>query len=186
MNDMEIAELIKEAKYKSKAAEKCLFDIYAGRMLTLCRRYVKTAEDAEELMLNGFVKFFHALSTFKYENDAACYSFIKRIMINECLMFLRKQQAFKIVSETEAENIAVEEEALDLLSTKEIFELIVQLPVGYRTVFNLFVIEGMTHIEIAKELGITVGTSKSQLNKARQLLQKNIDKGNYYAKQQQQ
>lgn len=183
---MQIAELIKEAKHKSKAAEKCLFEIYAGRMLTLCRRYVKTNEDAEELMLNGFVKFFGALQNFKYENDAAVYNWIKRIMINECLMFLRKQQSFKMVSDSEAENISLDEDLLDRLSTKEIFEQIVQLPVGYRTVFNLFIIEGLTHVEIAKELGITVGTSKSQLNKARALLQKNIDKENYHAKQQQQ
>lgn len=183
---MQIAQLIKEAQHKSKAAEKYLFDLYAGRMLTLCRRYVKSPEDAEERMLNGFVKFFQALQHFKYESDAACYSFIKRIMINECLMFLRKQQAFKVVSESEAENITLDEDLLDRLSAKEIFEQVVQLPVGYRTVFNLFVIEGMSHVEIAKELGITVGTSKSQLNKARTLLQKNIDKGNYHAKQQQQ
>jgi RNA polymerase sigma-70 factor (ECF subfamily) len=184
---MQIAELIKEAKHKSKAAEKCLFDIYGGRMLTLCRRYVKNPEDAEELMLNGFVKFFAALSSFRYENDAALYNWVKRIMINECLMFLRKQQAFKMVSESEAENIFMDDDLLDRLSTKEIFELIVQLPVGYRTVFNLFAIEGLTHAAIAKELGIGIGTSKSQLNKARQLLQKNIEnQGGYYAKQQQQ
>lgn len=183
---MQIAELVQEARNNSKAAEKCLFDLYAGRMMTLCRRYVKNPEDAEELMLNGFVKFFSALPTFKYENDAALYSWVKRIMINECLMFLRKQQAFKIVSESEAEHISLDEDLLDRLSTKEIFEQVVQLPVGYRTVFNLFVIEGLTHPEIAKELDITIGTSKSQLNKARQLLQKNIDKGGYYAKQQQQ
>ena len=184
---MQIAELIKEAKYKSKAAERYLFDIYAGRMMTLCRRYVKNSEDAEELMLNGFVKFFNALHNFKYEHDAAVYNWVKRIMINECLMFLRKQQAFKIVSESEAENVTIHDDLLDRLSTKEIFELIVQLPVGYRTVFNLFVIEGLSHVEIARELGIGVGTSKSQLNKARQLLQKNIDtKETYYAKQQQQ
>lgn len=183
---MQIAELVQEARNNSKAAEKCLFDIYAGRMMTLCRRYVKNPEDAEELMLNGFVKFFKALPAFKYENDAALYSWVKRIMINECLMFLRKQQAFKIVSESEAANISLDEDLLGRLSTKEIFDHIVQLPVGYRTVFNLFVIEGLSHIEIARELGITTGTSKSQLNKARQLLQKNIDKGGYYAKEQQQ
>lgn len=182
---MQIAELVQEAKNNSKAAEKCLFNIYGGRMMTLCRRYVKNQEDAEELMLNGFVKFFRALPTFKYENDAALYNWVKRIMINECLMFLRKQQAFKIVSETAAENISLDEDLLDRLSTKEIFEQVMLLPVGYRTVFNLFVIEGLTHPEIAKELDITIGTSKSQLNKARQLLQKNIDKGGYYAKQQQ-
>ncbi|RYY70725.1 MAG: sigma-70 family RNA polymerase sigma factor [Chitinophagaceae bacterium] len=184
---MQIAELIKEAKHKSKAAEKCLFDLYAGKMLTLCRRYVKNAEDAEECMLNGFVKFFAALMAFRYENDAAVYSFIKRVMINECLMFLRKQQAFKIVSESEAENVGSNDDGLDQLSAREIFELIIQLPVGYRTVFNLFVIEGLSHPEIAGELGISIGTSKSQLNKARTLLQKNIEhKAGYYAKQQQQ
>ena len=183
---MQIAELLKEAKHKSKAAEKCLFDIYAGRMMTLCRRYVKSSEDAEEMMLNGFVKFFAGLQHFRYDNDAAVYNWVKRIMINECLMFLRKQQAFKIVSESEAENVSLDEDLLDRLSAREIFEQVVQLPVGYRTVFNLFVIEGMTHAEIAKELGITAGTSKSQLNKARTLLQKNIDKVNYHEKQQQQ
>jgi RNA polymerase sigma-70 factor (ECF subfamily) len=182
---MQTAELIQEAKHKSKAAEKCLFDLCAGRMLTLCRRYVKNREDAEEIMLNGFVKFFAALASFKYEQEAAFYNWTKRIMINECLMFLRKQQAFKMVSETEAENISLNEDLLDRLSAKEIHEQIVQLPVGYRTVFNLFVIEGLSHAEIAKELDITTGTSKSQLNKARTLLQKNIDKGRYYAKQQQ-
>jgi RNA polymerase sigma factor (sigma-70 family) len=184
---MQIAALLSEARQKSKAAEKYLFDMYVGRMMTLCRRYVKNPEDAEELMLNGFFKFFNSLGNFKYENDAAVYAWVKRIMINECLMFLRKQQSFKIVSDSEAENIGVDDDLLDRLSAKEIFDLIIQLPVGYRTVFNLFVVEGLSHVEIARELGIGVGTSKSQLNKARQLLQKNIDKkGGYYAKQQQQ
>ena len=183
---MQIAELITEARLKSKAAEKYLFDLYSGRMMTLCRRYVKSPEDAEELMLNGFMKFFHSLASFKYENDAAVYNWVKRIMINECLMFLRKKQAFKIVSESEAASVSPDEDLLDKLSTKEIFDLIVQLPVGYRTVFNLFVIEGLSHAEIANELGIETGTSKSQLNKARQLLQKNMEnKRNFYAKQQQ-
>ena len=184
---MQIADLIQEAKQNSKAAEKGLFDMYAIRMLTLCRRYVKNHEDAEEMMLNGFVKFFKALPGFKYENEASCYSWIKRIMINECLMFLRKSQAFKMVSESEAENIALDEDLLDSLSTKEVYEHIIRLPVGYRTVFNLFVMEGLSHVDISKELGITVGTSKSQLNKARTLLQKNIELNrDYYAKQQQQ
>ncbi|MFT3980592.1 MAG: sigma-70 family RNA polymerase sigma factor [Ferruginibacter sp.] len=182
---MDLHILIREAQQKSKAAEKYLFDLYAGRMMTLCRRYVKSPEDAEELMLNGFVKFFDRLPAFRYENEAACYAWIKRIMINECLMFLRKQQAFKMVTEAEAEQVAADDHILEALSAKEIFELIVQLPVGYRTVFNLFVMEGMTHAAIATELGITAGTSKSQLNKARQLLQKNIQNRNHYARQQQ-
>lgn len=183
---MTTADLIREVQNNCRSAEKIIFQQYAGKMLALCRRYVKSEEDAEEMMGNGFLKLFKAVSTFTYDNDAAFYSWMKRIMINECLMFLRKQQAFKTVSETEAENCTLDEDLLDRLSTKEIFELILQLPVGYRTVFNLFVIEGMSHADIATNLGISIGTSKSQLNKAKLLLQKKLlSTDAYYAKQQQ-
>ncbi len=182
---MNIEDLIHEAQKNCKAAEKCMFQMYAGKMLTLCRRYVKSPEDAEELLGNGFLKLFQSIPSFRYENDAAFYNWIKRIMINECLMFLRKKQAFKTVSESEAENCSMEEDLLDRLSTKQIFELILQLPVGYRTVFNLYELEGFTHAEIATSLGISIGTSKSQLNKAKLLLQKKIQSTEaYYAKQQ--
>jgi RNA polymerase sigma-70 factor (ECF subfamily) len=104
-------------------------------------------------------------------------------MINECLMWLRKTTVFTIVTEASAEDISLEETALNNLSTKEIFDLIVQLPVGYRTVFNLYVIEGMEHKEIAGLLGIAEGTSKSQLSKAKLLLQNKILKnGTGYVK----
>ena len=169
---MELPVLIKEAKQGSAAAQKCIFDQLAGKMLMVCRRYVKNQEDAEELLLDGFYKFFKGLPAFNYQGEAALYTWLKRIMINECLMFLRKKQAFVIVSETVAETIPLEEEALNNLSATDIFNLIVQLPAGYRTVFNLHAIEGMNHGEIASLLGISEGTSKSQLSKARSLLQK--------------
>ena len=105
-------------------------------------------------------------------------------MVNECLMLLRKKNVFTIVTESAAEEVPLQAEALDHLSAKEIFELVVQLPVGYRTVFNLFEIEGMDHKEIATLLGIAEGTSKSQLSKAKNLLQKNLlNNGTQYAKQ---
>ena len=169
---METSELIKEAKQGSAAAQKCLFDQLSEKMLVICRRYVKSNEDAEELMLDGFYKFFKKISSFNYQGDAALYGWLKRIMINECLMFLRKKNVFNIVTDTAAEDIPLQEEALNNLSAGEIFNLIVQLPVGYRTVFNLHVIEGMTHTEIASLLGIAEGTSKSQFSKAKILLQK--------------
>jgi RNA polymerase sigma factor (sigma-70 family) len=179
---MDIAELIKEAKQGSAAAQKCLFDLLADKMLLLCRRYVKNKEDAEELLLDGFYKFFKNLPTFIYKGDAAFIAWLKRIMINECLMFLRKKNVFNILTETAAEEIPLQEEALNNLSAAEIFNLISQLPVGYRTVFNLHVIEGMDHQEIAGLLGITDGTSRSQLSKARSLLQKILlQKGSDYA-----
>jgi RNA polymerase sigma-70 factor (ECF subfamily) len=169
---MNASEFIKEAKQGSTAAQKCLFDLYADRMLILCRRYVKNAQDAEELMLDGFYKFFKTLQSFHYQNDAALFAWIKKIMIRECLMFLRKKNVFTLVSDSDAEEIGMEEEILSQLSASEIFGLIVQLPVGYRTVFNLFVVEGIPHKEIAGLLNISEGTSKSQLSKAKALLQK--------------
>ncbi len=100
-------------------------------------------------------------------------------------MLLRKKNVFTIVTESAAEDIMLEEDALDNLSTKEIFDLIIQLPVGYRTVFNLYVVEGMDHKEIAALMGIAEGTSKSQLSKAKALLQKKLlQNGTGYAKRQ--
>jgi RNA polymerase sigma factor (sigma-70 family) len=169
---METSELIKEAKQRSTAAQRYLFDQWAEKMHMVCRRYVKNHEDAEELLLDGFYKFFKRISTFNYKGDAALYMWLKKIMINECLMFLRKKNVFTIVTEATVEEISLQEDVLDKLSAGEIFNLIVQLPVGYRTVFNLHVIEGMAHNEIAEKLGIAEGTSKSQLSKAKILLQK--------------
>jgi len=169
---MENWELIKEAKQGSAAAEKCLFDQFAGKMLAVCGRYVKSPEDAEELLLNGFFKFFTKINTFTYEGDAALYQWLKRIMINECLMFLRTKNVFTIVSEAVAEEIPLEDDAINKLSIEEVFKMIVQLPVGYRTVFNLHAIEGMSHVEIGAALGIAEGTSRSQYSKAKLSLQK--------------
>ncbi len=178
---MELPELIREAKQGSGAAQQCLFDLLAGRMHLLCRRYVKSPENAEEVLLDGFYKFFKALAGFTWEGEAALYAWLKKIMINECLMFLRRKNSFTIVTELAAEDIALDTDALDKLSAGEIFGLITQLPVGYRTVFNLYHIEGMNHREIAALLDVSEGTSKSQLSKAKALLQKMLlQKGTAY------
>lgn len=169
---MDTSELIKEAKRGSAAAQKYLFDKWAEKMIMVCRRYVKNEEDAEEILLDGFYKFFNKIGGFNYHGDAALYMWLKKIMINECLMFLRKKNVFSMVTEASVEHISLQEDALDKLSAGEIFNLIVQLPVGYRTIFNLHVIEGMAHHEIAEKLGIAEGTSKSQFSKAKILLQK--------------
>lgn len=169
---MNTSELVKEAKQGGTAAQKCLFDQFAEKMLLVCQRYVKSPEDAEELLLDGFYKFFTKISSFTYQGDAALYAWLKRIMINECLMFLRAKNVFTIVTEATVKEIPLQEEALDNLSALEIFKLVIQLPVGYRTVFNLYAIEGMSHGEIAEMLNISEGTSRSQFSKAKVLLQK--------------
>jgi RNA polymerase sigma-70 factor (ECF subfamily) len=134
-------------------------------------------------MLDGLYKFFLNLDGFRYQGDAALFGWVKRIMINECLMFLRKKNVFSMLAESAAEEVAVVSEELAGLTATEIFSLIIQLPVGYRTVFNLYAIEGMEHREIAQLLGIAEGTSRSQLSKAKVLLQKMLmQKGISYVK----
>ena len=180
---LSFSELIREARQGSAAAQKCLFDQLAGPMRVLCARYVRNPEVAEEIMLDGFYKFFKGLQVLEYEGDAAFYGWLKKIMINECLGYLRRKKAWVMVSETEAERVVWREDALDRLSAREIFELIVRLPEGYRAVFNLYSIEGWDHREISLQLGISEGTSRSQLSKARALLQKMLlQNGTNYVK----
>lgn len=180
---MDTAQLIKEAKQGSATAQQCLFNLLGDKMMLVCKRYVKSPQDAEEVLLDGFYKFFKNLSSFDFQGEAALYGWLKKIMVNECLMLLRKKNVFTIVTDAETIDFPLEEDALNNLSAREIFDLVLQLPVGYRTVFNLHVIEGMEHKEIAALLGIAEGTSKSQLSKAKALLQKNLlQKGTGYVK----
>lgn len=175
--------MIEEARSGSAAAQRYLFDRFSDPMMAVCCRYVKAREDAEEIMLDGLYKFFSNLDGFRYQGDAALFGWVKRIMINECLMFLRKKNVFSMLTESAAEEVVVASEELAGLTAAEIFSLIIQLPVGYRTVFNLYAIEGMEHKEIARLLGIAEGTSRSQLSKAKILLQKMLmQKGISYVK----
>lgn len=179
---MDELQLIAGCKKKEGKAQKALFDSYSYGMLVVCLRYVRHQPDAEELMLNGFYKFFTAIEQFSYTGTGSIDPYLKKIMINECLMFLRKKDGLKIIDEDHAAEMAANDEIIGRLSADEIFSLITTLPSGYRTVFNLFVVEGMGHKEIAELLGVTEGTSKSQLNKARIMLQKEMRKREYYEK----
>ena len=165
---------IEGCKRQDRISQKYLFDTWSDGMLMLCMRYVKHLPDAEEIMLNGFYNFFKTIDRFIYGGPATIGAWLKKIMVNECLMFLRKKGGLKIVAEVYGEEISTEESQLGKINANEIFQLILNLPVGYRTVFNLFVVEGYSHKEIATMLGIAEGTSKSQLNKARGLLQKAV------------
>src|ERR1700754_3988378 len=112
---MELSEQIQDARQGNAAAQKYLFDRLADPMMALCCRYVKSREDAEEILLDGFYKFFKHLRDFRYQGEAALYAWIKRIMVNECLMFLRRRHAFSVVSERTAEDMAIAVEPLDNL-----------------------------------------------------------------------
>jgi RNA polymerase sigma factor (sigma-70 family) len=172
MNEQKAVAGCKAGDAKS---QKFLFDAYSTGMLSVCLRYVKYQQDAEEMMLNGFYKFFKNIDRFEYNGPGSVGSWLKRTMINECLMFLRKETA-NMVDDSFAQELSVATDLPDTLSAMEILKLVTGLPAGYRTIFNLFVIEGYSHKEIALALNISEGTSKSQLNKARCMLQKMIKK----------
>ena len=169
---MNLEQLITEVKAKVGLSQQCFYNQFAERMYELCRRYVKSPEDAEERMLDGFAKFFATIDSFTYMGDASLYTWVKKIMVNECMMHLRKKELILIEPEEEALNIPLEKDMLDGLSVNHILKAIAQLPDGYRAVFNMYVIEGFEHPEIAQLLKITVNTSKTQLWKAKNMLQK--------------
>ena len=110
----------------------------------------------------------------KFESVGAFESWIKKVIVNECLAILKKEKPFKILDDRETETYYVSDNVIEYLTANKILEVIADLPVGYRTVFNLYEIEGYSHLEIAEMLGISLGTSKSQLSKAKGLLQKKI------------
>jgi RNA polymerase sigma-70 factor (ECF subfamily) len=155
-------ELITACKRQNRKAQKLLFDRFSPTMLGVCRRYVKNLEEAEDVMVEGFFKVLTKIDM--YSGEGSFEGWIRRIMINESLMHLRKVNHFRYTEEIDA-NIDLPEDPtiLEEMAAQEIIELMDELPTGYRTVFNLYVVEGYKHREIAEELGISINTSKSQL-----------------------
>jgi RNA polymerase sigma factor (sigma-70 family) len=166
-------ELIRACKKQKGTAQRALYDKYASRMLGLCKRYVKGEMEAEDVMIKGFMKVFTKIDLF--EGKGSFEGWMKRIMINEALGYIRKNKSMYLEIEIEA---ADKEPDFDTLSTEleamDLLKMVNGLPSGYRTIFNLYAIEGYSHKEIAELLGISENTSKSQLSRARMQLQKRL------------
>ncbi|GAA4338163.1 sigma-70 family RNA polymerase sigma factor [Flaviaesturariibacter amylovorans] len=171
---MELAQLIEDCRHERRSAQKALYGHFARPFFGLCRRYLKNESEAEEVLQNGFVNIFAALPRFEYISEAATVGWMKRVLVNECLQHLRRSTSFLQVGLEEAAEVPGGEDPLEGLEAAELLRTILQLPTGYRTVFNLYVLEQYSHKEIAALLGISEGTSKSQLSKARALLQQLI------------
>lgn len=142
-------------------------------MLSICRQYVKDVHQAEDVMITGFMKVFTHMGNF--EGKGSFEGWIRRIMVNECISYLRVQKKVSFMEDesyTEDTFNNIESQ----FSVEDIQSLIDSLPEGYKMVFNLYAIEGYKHQEIAKMLGISEGTSKSQLSHARKMLQEQINK----------
>lgn len=174
------SDLINKAIKNNREAQGVLFETHAPKMLSVCRYYIKDVQKAEEAMLNGFFKVFSNLKSFK--NKGSFEGWIRRIMVRETISFLRQEKHI----ECPVENFEFEKGHSNNIKTNievaEIQQLIDALPEGYKMVFVMYAIEGYKHQEIADVLNITEGTSKSQLFKARKMLQekiKQINKCNY-------
>ena len=171
-------KIIQEAVGQNRQAQHQLYTKYAPKMLSVCRQYIKDLHQAEDVMITAFMKVFVNLKNF--EHKGSFEGWIRRIMIHESISFLRVQKEMTFVEE---ENMVHEQHnnIESQMSMDDIQYLIDALPDGYKMVFNLYVIEGYKHHEIAEMLGISEGTSKSQLSRAREVLQNQINTRNNYS-----
>jgi len=169
-------QLIARAIKNNRGAQQCLYDLHSGKMLSVCRMYVKDLHHAEEVMLNGFFKVFKYLADFK--NEGSFEGWIRKIMIRECISFLRSEKSLEFKEEgLEDFNGSFNNIESDI-NVDEIQQIIDSLPEGYRVVFVMYAVEGYKHLEISKMLNINIGTSKSQLFKARKMLQEKLSTQN--------
>ncbi|KAA5545092.1 sigma-70 family RNA polymerase sigma factor [Adhaeribacter rhizoryzae] len=147
-------------------------------MFRLCLRYIRNQAEAEDAFMKGFHKVLTNIKQLLYRDDKSLDGWIKKIMVNECLMVLRKSNNFNLTTISDDLKIATDVTPDSNLSAEAIYALILELPTGYRTVFNLYVLEGYSHKEIADQLGISELTSRSQLSKAKAVLRELLTKNN--------
>lgn len=165
--------LISGCRKKHRQAQRDVYNWLSPRMLAICRRYIKDVNEAESVMITGFMKVLGKIE--QYSGEGSFEGWVRRIMVNESLLYIRKNKGMYIEVDIEyADTEPNYELASENLQADDLLNLINGLPIGYRTVFNMFAIEGYSHREIAESLAISENTSKSQLSRARKMLQKQI------------
>jgi RNA polymerase sigma-70 factor (ECF subfamily) len=153
--------------------QELLYHTFAPKMFSVCLRYANEYAGAEDLLQEGFIKVYKNID--KFRGDGSFEGWLRRIFVNNSIEHFRRKSNLYVVQETEALTYEhYDDNALQKLMRDDLMKIIQSLSVGYRTIFNLYVIEGYSHKEIAEMLGVTEGTSKSQLARARYLLQKKI------------
>ena len=167
---MDAHRLVKDCIKGKPEAQRQLYNQYAEVMLAVCYRYTKSLMDAEDVMQEGFIKVFKNIGQFKFEGELGAW--IRRIMVNTALNYLKQNRHYQSdLSFLDNGMHPISDENPDVkVMAKDLAELIRQLPTGYQTIFNLYAVEGFSHVEIGKMLGINEGTSRSQYARARGLL----------------
>lgn len=169
-------ELLERIICGETTAMKEFYDKYAGYLTTVCSRYVSNHDDVKDVLQDSFIKILKSIKNFEYRGAGSLLAWSSRIVVNESLKFLNKNEKLSVVSPTwDLPDVTEEEEAdFDDVPTSIILDMVRSLPIGYRTVFNLFIFEEKSHKEIASILHITENTSASQLHRAKGLLAKQI------------
>ncbi|MFA6676810.1 MAG: sigma-70 family RNA polymerase sigma factor [Bacteroidales bacterium] len=167
-------ELVKACLKNKRKAQRELYEKYSSRMFSLCLRYAKDADTAQDYLQEGFITVFTKLKN--YSGVGSFEGWMRRIFINTALMELRKNDILNDSEDVDElkTNIPYIENTLDKIQGKEVQKLISQMPIGFRTVFNMNVIDGYSHQEIAEKLNITEGASRSQLSRGRTWLKNRI------------
>jgi len=165
-------EIIEGCIRKRRRAQKALYEKYHRRMLGICVRYCTTKAEAEDVMVDGFMNIYSKIKTFT--GQGSFEGWMRRVMVNTAIDNYRKNKTHLNDEDLEkvADKLSHEPVFYETITAEEILKLVKQLPSGYQIVFNLYAIEGYTHLEIGQMLGISENTSKTQLFKARKMLQK--------------
>ena len=166
--------LIKLLKKQHKRAQKQTYEMYAERMFINCLRYINNEQDAESIVNHAFYKVFMNIESFEYKGGISFEAWIRRIVINETLMFIRQNKRIQYIDDVKDIDHQVNITPSQKMEAEDYMVLIQSLPLGFRTVFNLYAIEGYSHQEIAEKLNISESTSRSQLTRAREVLKEKI------------
>ena len=170
----ELDKLIKDCAAGRQEALAKLYHLFSPKMYGVCLRYAKDASEAEDSLQEGFLKVFANIKSFR--NEGSLEGWIRRIMVNVSLGKCRKQYALQPVEDvTVYAQESYSDDIISNISANDLLEMIQELPPRYRLVFNLYVMEGMSHQEIAREMNISEGTSKSNLSRARAILQQKVN-----------
>lgn len=172
---MDEKKLIQACIKEDKSAQKALYDLFSAKMYFVCLRYARHEAEAQDILQDAFIKVFDKLDSYRFSGSFE--GWVRRIMVNTALNYCRKSTyKYENIGIEDYQDKVVNSKAISRLSEQELLGIIQQLPDGYRMVFNLYIIEGYSHKEIAEMLSISENTSRSQLAKARKWVQNVLEK----------
>ena len=176
---MSLEKLINKCKQRDIRAQSEVYQLFAGKLFALCLKYSKNYQEAQDNLQDGFITIFDKIEQYKFKGSFE--GWLKRIIINTALQKYREKNVLNLISEEIPEEIEVEIDEMDI-SLDFLLKIIQELPNRYRLVFNMYVLDGYSHKEIAELLGISEGTSKSNLSRGRYILKKKVEENAFNLK----